>query len=40
MADAGAAHSEALARRIAELAAAKVASEIIVLDMRELVSYT
>ena len=32
--------SEALALRIAELADSKVASEIVVLDMRELVSYT
>lgn len=32
--------SEALARRIAELADSKAASEIVVLDMRELVSYT
>jgi ribosome-associated protein len=32
--------SEALARRLAELAAAKGASEIVVLDMRELASYT
>jgi ribosome-associated protein len=35
-----AARSEALARRLAELADSKVASEIVVLDMRELVSYT
>lgn len=32
--------SEALALRLAELADAKAASEIIVLDMRSLVSYT
>jgi len=32
--------SEALARRLAELADSKGASEIVVLDMRELVSYT
>ena len=32
--------SETLARRIAELADSKVASEIVVLDMRGLVSYT
>jgi ribosome-associated protein len=32
--------SELLARRLAELADAKVASEIVVLDMRALVSYT
>jgi len=32
--------SEALARRIAELADAKVATDIVVLDMRRLVSYT
>jgi ribosome-associated protein len=31
---------EALARRLAELAAAKQAEEVVVLDMRELVSYT
>lgn len=31
---------EALARRIAELADSKGATEIVVLDMRELVSYT
>jgi ribosome-associated protein len=35
-----AADTEALARRLAELADAKVASEIVVLDMRGLVSYT
>lgn len=35
-----AAGSEALARRLAELADSKAASEIVVLDMRELVSYT
>jgi ribosome-associated protein len=32
--------SEALARRLAELADSKAANEIVVLDMRELVSYT
>ena len=32
--------SEALARRLAELADSKQANEIIALDMRELVSYT
>lgn len=32
--------SQALARRMAELADAKGASEIVALDMRELVSYT
>jgi ribosome-associated protein len=32
--------SEGLARRLAELADAKAASEIVVLDMRELVAYT
>jgi ribosome-associated protein len=32
--------SETLARRLAELADSKVASEIVVLDMRELVAYT
>jgi ribosome-associated protein len=32
--------SEALARRLAELVDAKSAAEIVVLDMRELVSYT
>lgn len=35
-----AARSEALARHLAELADAKKAEEIVVLDMRELVSYT
>ncbi len=35
-----AAGSEALARRLAELADSKAASEIVVLDMRGLVSYT
>jgi ribosome-associated protein len=35
-----AARSEALAQRLAELADAKAASEIVVLNMRELVSYT
>jgi ribosome-associated protein len=34
------ARSEALARRLAELADAKAASEIVILNMRELVSYT
>lgn len=34
------ARSEALARRLAELADSKAASEIVVLNMRELVSYT
>jgi ribosome-associated protein len=33
-------HSEALARRLAELADDKKAEDVIVLDMRELVSYT
>jgi ribosome-associated protein len=37
---AGAVDTEALARRLAELADAKAASEVVVLDMRELVSYT
>lgn len=32
--------SEALAQRLAELADSKAASEIVVLDMRELVAYT
>jgi ribosome-associated protein len=32
--------TEALARRLAELADSKAASEIVVLDMRKLVSYT
>ncbi len=32
--------TEALARRLAELADSKAANEIVVLDMRELVSYT
>ncbi|MGB7588156.1 MAG: ribosome silencing factor [Solirubrobacterales bacterium] len=32
--------SEALARRLAELADAKGASDVVVLDMRKLVSYT
>ncbi|HET8639808.1 MAG TPA: ribosome silencing factor [Solirubrobacterales bacterium] len=32
--------SEALARRLAELADSKAASEIVALDMRKLVSYT
>jgi ribosome-associated protein len=35
-----AARSDALARRLAELADSKAASEIVVLNMRELVSYT
>jgi ribosome-associated protein len=35
-----AAGSEALARRLAELADSKGAGEVVVLDMRELVSYT
>ena len=34
------ARSEALARRLAELADSKAANEIVVLNMRELVSYT
>jgi ribosome-associated protein len=34
------ARSEALARRLAEFADSKAASEIVVLNMRELVSYT
>lgn len=34
------ADTEALAQRLAELADSKAASEIVVLDMRELVSYT
>jgi ribosome-associated protein len=34
------ARSEALARRLAELADSKAASEIVALNMRELVSYT
>jgi ribosome-associated protein len=33
-------HSEELARRLAELADSKGAGEVVVLDMRELVSYT
>lgn len=33
-------HSEALARKLAELADSKKATEVVVLDMRELVSYT
>lgn len=33
-------HSQELALRLAELADAKAASEVVVLDMRELVSYT
>lgn len=32
--------SEALARRLAELADSKAAGEIVILDMRDLVSYT
>ena len=40
MADDGVDRSRALARRIAALADAKAASEIVVLDMRGLVSYT
>ena len=39
-AEAKAERSEALARRLAELADSKAATEIVVLDMRELVSYT
>jgi ribosome-associated protein len=39
-ADASADRSRALAQRIAELADSKAASEIVVLDMRGLVSYT
>jgi ribosome-associated protein len=35
-----AANIEALARRLAELTDAKAASEVVVLDMRDLVSYT
>ena len=35
-----AAQSEALARRLAELADSKAATEIVALDMRKLVSYT
>ena len=35
-----AARSEALAQRLAEIADSKAASEIVVLNMRELVSYT
>ncbi len=38
--EANVANTEALARRLAELADAKAASEIVVLDMRGLVSYT
>jgi ribosome-associated protein len=34
------AHTEALAQRLAELADAKAASEIVILDMRGIVSYT
>jgi len=34
------ARSEALARRLAELADSKAAAEIVILNMRELVSYT
>jgi ribosome-associated protein len=40
VAEGGAERSEVLARRIAELADSKAASEIVVLDMRQLVSYT
>ena len=40
MAEGQANSSEALARRLAELADSKAASEIVVLDMRGLVSYT
>jgi ribosome-associated protein len=40
VAEGGADRTEVLARRIAELAASKVASEIVILDMRGLVSYT
>lgn len=40
MAEAGAKGSEGLARRLADLADSKAASEIVVLDMRGLVSYT
>jgi len=40
VAEPGAGGSEALARRIAELADSKAASEIVVLDMRGLVAYT
>lgn len=40
MAEDGADRSRALALRIAELVDAKAASEIVVLDMRALVSYT
>jgi ribosome-associated protein len=40
VAESGADRSEALARRIAALADSKAASEIVVLDMRGLVSYT
>lgn len=36
----GTSHSEALALQLAELADAKAATEVIVLDMRGLVSYT
>jgi ribosome-associated protein len=39
-ADLAAGRSEALARRLAELADSKAATEIVVLDMRGLVSYT
>jgi ribosome-associated protein len=40
VAEGGADRSRALARRVAELADAKAASEIVILDMRGLVSYT
>jgi ribosome-associated protein len=40
VAEAGANSSEGLARRLAHLADSKAASEIVVLDMRGLVSYT
>jgi ribosome-associated protein len=39
-AESGPGPSEALARRVAELADAKAAADIVVLDMRALVSYT
>lgn len=40
MSEAKAEDTEALARRLAELADSKVAEEIVVMDMRKLVSYT
>jgi len=40
VAEGGTDRSEALARQIAALADSKAASEIVVLDMRDLVSYT